>query len=283
MQTKKPFFSIIVPSLNEELYLPNLLEDLSQQSYTNFEVIHVDAQSTDATVKKAESFAKKITITSIISDKKNVSHQRNLGTQKAAGEWIIFMDADNRLPSYFLEGIKYNLSRNADVDIFTTLLDAENCSLANRPIIMLTNVLLELLSHIKPSGPGAMIGIRKKIALEYPFDTTVKLSEDHLLIEQVTQAGHTFACFNDPQYGYSLRRLEKNGTIKTLRTNAKMYLKFFLKMSHDGDATIYPMEGGSLYSKANKKELRMLPKLPVKDIKALPYKLLHKLTSVISE
>jgi len=49
----KPFFSIIIPALNEEKYLPHLLDDLTKQTFRDFEVILVDGNSSDATVAKA--------------------------------------------------------------------------------------------------------------------------------------------------------------------------------------------------------------------------------------
>ena len=247
-QTKKPFFSIIIPSLNEEKYLPLLLEDLAQQTFTNFEVIHVDGNSEDKTVAAATAFSKKLTITSTVTTVQNVSHQRNLGIEEANANWLIFMDSDNRLPAFFLEGIKYHLTKNKKIDLFTTLIDVEQYSIANKSIMILTNVLLEILAKVKPSGPGSMIGVRKKLAKKFPFDTTVPLSEDHLFIETLTQDGHTFVCLKDPQYEYSLRRLEQNGTLKTIRMNTTIYLKYFLGLDLEHESREYPMNGGGSYS-----------------------------------
>ncbi|MFH1244651.1 MAG: glycosyltransferase, partial [bacterium] len=56
MATKKPFFSLIIPALNEAKYLPLLLDDLSKQTFLDFEVIVVDGNSDDQTVAKAKSF-----------------------------------------------------------------------------------------------------------------------------------------------------------------------------------------------------------------------------------
>jgi len=79
----KPFFTIVIPTLNEENYLPRLLEDLSNQTFPKeqFEVIHVDGDSDDKTVALAKSFNKKISIKSIVIKKRNVSTQRNKGAQ----------------------------------------------------------------------------------------------------------------------------------------------------------------------------------------------------------
>ncbi len=52
----KLFYSIIIPTLNEEKYLPLLLSDLNKQKEKNFEVIIVDGSSIDNTKKEAEKF-----------------------------------------------------------------------------------------------------------------------------------------------------------------------------------------------------------------------------------
>ena len=56
---QSPLFSIVIPCLNEEKYLPNLLRELTLQTFDKFEVIVVDAKSSDKTVTKAEKFIDK--------------------------------------------------------------------------------------------------------------------------------------------------------------------------------------------------------------------------------
>ena len=93
-----PFFSIVIPALNEEKFLPNLLKDLIKQSFTDFQVVVVDGRSTDQTVAKSLTLAKQLPLTVITSQVRHVSHQRNLGLKHSRGKWVIFIDADARLP-----------------------------------------------------------------------------------------------------------------------------------------------------------------------------------------
>lgn len=87
--------SIIIPTLNEEKYLPKLLDSLKRQSYKNFEVIVVDASKNNKTKKAAKAW--KI-VKYFKSAKKNISYQKNLGAKKAKGSWLLFLDADMTLP-----------------------------------------------------------------------------------------------------------------------------------------------------------------------------------------
>jgi len=43
----EPFISIIIPTLNEEKFLPKLLNSIKEQNYKNYEIIIADANSTD--------------------------------------------------------------------------------------------------------------------------------------------------------------------------------------------------------------------------------------------
>ena len=69
-----PFFSVIIPCLNEEKYLPKLLKDLQGQIDRNFEVIVVDGKSEDRTVEVAKKFECSV----LEADKRNVSIWREL-------------------------------------------------------------------------------------------------------------------------------------------------------------------------------------------------------------
>ena len=94
--------SIIVPTLNEEKHIPNLLNCLKNQTYKNFEIIVVDAHSNDKTKEVVKKF-KNLKIKIINSEKRNVAYQRNIGVKYANNERILFLDADTKIPKDFFE------------------------------------------------------------------------------------------------------------------------------------------------------------------------------------
>ncbi len=96
--------SIIIPALNEEKYLPKLLNSIVQQDFKGkMEVIVVDGNSTDQTIKVAESFKEKIPNLSVLALRKcGISYQKNRGVEKAKYDYLLFIDADIILPRYFL-------------------------------------------------------------------------------------------------------------------------------------------------------------------------------------
>ncbi len=226
MRRKKVFFSIIIPTLNEEKYLPKLLEDLSNQTFKDFEVIVVDAESEDGTVQNALSFRKRIPALSILKSKKrDVSYQRNLGSKKARGEWLIFMDADDRLPFYFLEGIGYRI-KSLDVDIFTCWCEPDSKYAKDKAITTFINLNVEIGKSIgQPTSLGALIGIKRiKLNKTGGFKEGI-FAEDGEFIRRAVKKGLRFEVFRDPKYTFSLRRFRKFGNLGTIRKYATLHLK----------------------------------------------------------
>ena len=256
--TSNQFYTIVIPTLNEEKYLPLLLQDLASQTNQDFEVIVVDAHSEDKTVEEAEKFKNKIDLKIMSTEQRNVSVQRNLGGNAARFPWIIFMDADNRLPDYFLDGIRYQLARKKETDLFTTLVKTEGKEPVDIATQHILNVVLEVHSSTKrPQGFGAMIGCRKSLFNEHSFDTKTKYSEDSLFIQTCVAHKHTYTIFHQPRYVVSLRRLKKEGTLKTIRQMALIQLAFLQGKKHFDDDR-YPMNGGGYYEKDNKSILEQV-------------------------
>lgn len=241
--TFKPFFSIVIPTLNEEKALPLLLKDLSKQNHQNFEVIHVDGRSDDKTVEKANKFALKLDLNTINALQRNVSFQRNLGAKNAKGQWIIFMDADVRLSSNYLEDIQQQLNNNPTVEAFTCWLDTSLYPIKYKPTIQLINLGLFVLNS---EALGAMIGVRRTLFMQFPFNEEQSFCEDVALIKQLVKAEHIFQCFTHPRFYYSMRRFEKEGLINL----TKIVIEGRLRLLLDGGAKKYkkyPMLGGSYY------------------------------------
>ena len=241
------FFSIIIPTLNEEKFLPNLLKDLSQQTFSDFEIMVIDAQSKDKTTQIAKRFNN---IQVIASHKASVAHQRNLGGEKASGKYLLFIDADTRLPPYFLEGIRYRLAAKKP-DIFTTWVSQNSHQRTNKAIAALMNLLLEAGNFVKfPGAYGAMMGCKKNVFLDLKgFDTDLVFQEDTDLVQKAVKEGYQFTVFRDPKYVFSLRRFQKEGTMPLLRKYAKLHLSSIVNGFPKAPKKDYPMLGGAYYRK----------------------------------
>jgi len=101
---ENPTVSVIIPTLNEEFYVGNLLNSLVNQTFNNFEVLVVDGGSEDKTEKVCEKYKEKLPSLSVFNaGYRGVSRQRNFGAKNARADILLFLDADVIIPSDFLE------------------------------------------------------------------------------------------------------------------------------------------------------------------------------------
>ena len=89
-----PAVSIIIPVFNRTWCLEATLQSVRGQTFKNFEVIVVDDGSTDETSTLLDRFAE--VRVHRWEDNRGVSAARNQGIQMARGEWICFLDSDDR-------------------------------------------------------------------------------------------------------------------------------------------------------------------------------------------
>jgi len=90
-----PRVSFIMPTLNAGAILDNCLASIARQTYPRdrYEIILADAHSTDGT----RDIAKKYDAIVLDDDGKNMEEGKRLALAKAAGEFIVFVDADNEI------------------------------------------------------------------------------------------------------------------------------------------------------------------------------------------
>ena len=161
---KHPFFTIVIPALNEEKYLPNLLESLCEQTWKDFEVIVVDGSSKDKTVEVAKSFDKKLpALHVLISTKARLPLQRNIGAQHAKGEWYVFIDADTVLLPYCLERLSVFI-KETNARFVTTWGKPDNEKSRESIHTLLFNISIEaaFLYH-RPLSPGPFTAVHRTL------------------------------------------------------------------------------------------------------------------------
>ncbi|KKR81018.1 MAG: putative beta-1,3-galactosyltransferase [Candidatus Daviesbacteria bacterium GW2011_GWA1_41_61] len=84
-----PLVSVIITTRNSEKTLKALLQSIKEQSYIAVEIIVVDNNSTDKTVKIGRAFTKKV-----FNRGPERSAQRNFGAKKALGKYLLVLDSD---------------------------------------------------------------------------------------------------------------------------------------------------------------------------------------------
>lgn len=90
------YFSIIVPVYRVEQFLPQCVESILKQVFTNFELILIDDGSADNCSILCDGYAKKDSRVKVIhKDNGGPASARNIGMKNAQGEYICFVDSDD--------------------------------------------------------------------------------------------------------------------------------------------------------------------------------------------
>ena len=97
---KFPTISIVIPTLNEASHLPLLFADLNAWPY-DFDLTIVDGGSKDLTIPIAQIQGANV----IKSLKQNRGYQLKIGASNARGDWILFLHADSRLDSTWVNSL----------------------------------------------------------------------------------------------------------------------------------------------------------------------------------
>lgn len=114
---KKNLVSVILPVYNGEKYLAYAIQSVIEQDYSNLEIILIDDGSNDDSLKIMKRFQENDKRISIITRaNKGLIFSLNEGIEKANGEWIMRMDADDKcLPDRVSNQITWLKATGADI------------------------------------------------------------------------------------------------------------------------------------------------------------------------
>jgi glycosyltransferase involved in cell wall biosynthesis len=92
--------SVIIPSYNHAQFLGQAIKSVLAQTYSNFEILVVDDGSTDDTAKVVRRYSP---VRYVFQENAGLSSARNSGLRQSYGEFLVFLDADDRLLTHALE------------------------------------------------------------------------------------------------------------------------------------------------------------------------------------
>jgi hypothetical protein len=98
--TESPLVSVIIPSYNQAHFLHEAIESVLGQTYPHMDVVVVDDGSTDNAVEVASGYPG---VRYIRQENRGVSAARNTGIRHSTGQFLVFLDADDRLTPHALE------------------------------------------------------------------------------------------------------------------------------------------------------------------------------------
>ena len=197
-----PLISIIIPAYNVEQYLTACLSSIEQQTYQNFEVILIDDGSIDSTGVICDTVATKDDRFKVIHQKnQGVSVARNKGIEEARGEYIAFIDSDDKITPEYLS----SFSLKNDIEIQGHVIYENNIQ---RNVIYSKRKVQKDVAKVFCLGPfnSAVWGKIFKTSIikdnKIVFPVNLCFSEDTIFLLQYIKHCKTLAVFDAAEYIY---------------------------------------------------------------------------------
>lgn len=106
-----PKYSIIIPVYNRPDEIDELLESLTHQTFTDFEVLVIEDGSTRPCEEVVTKYAQ-LNLRYFFKENSGQGFSRNFGFERAAGEWLIVFDSDCLIPADYFEIVERYLSEH---------------------------------------------------------------------------------------------------------------------------------------------------------------------------
>lgn len=114
-KNSEPLLSVIVPFYNAELYLPECIDSIRNQTYSNLEIILVDNASTDNSASICDLYRKRDQRIKVIYEAvRGAVAARKAGIREATGEYSTYVDSDDWIDANMYEVM---LKRMGDADV----------------------------------------------------------------------------------------------------------------------------------------------------------------------
>lgn len=191
-----PKVSIIIPVYNADAYLEECIAGIRRQTFDDYEVIMVNDGSNDGSAAICEAYAGGDGRVQVIHKSNGgVSSARNLGLENAKGEWIVFIDADDRIDDNYLSNLYAGVSDTVDIVIagFHPLgKDLQGVSSFKDEMIAQSELGKCLAQYMKtmPFGTPWSKLFRASVIKNscILFDTKIRFNEDSLFNQQFFHA-----------------------------------------------------------------------------------------------
>ena len=210
--------SIIIPTLNEEKYLPLLLDSIRKQDFRGYEIIVADAGSKDKTVSIANEYGCKVVKGGLLPV------GRNRGAEAARGETLLFLDSDVILyhPSFLTNVLKEVYDKNLGCAGFPLMPLGGN--MVDKIAFGIWSKWAQIMQKILPHAASAILAQKKVHDQIGGFNEEIVFIED-LPYARVAGKVSKFGFIKKEPVFVSLRRYKKDGRLKT-------YVKYVLGELH---------------------------------------------------
>jgi len=207
--------SVIVPAYNEAENIGRCLASLSHQTIprSEYELIVVDGGSSDATVAEAEPLCDLV----FVQESERVGGARNDGVARAIGPIVATTDADCIVPPDWLEVILAGFNRYPDAVQLYGPVDPIERTFKNRVSLTLANTFARAGYYTRTFyyTLGCNTAFRKDAFIRAGMYRCVDAGDDLEIARRMARYGRV-VFENRMRVGFSMRRYEKFGTLKSL-------------------------------------------------------------------
>lgn len=202
-----PLVTVLMPCYNAMPYLPEALESIINQTYTNLEILCINDGSTDNTGEVLEKYAQNDKRIRVVHNEKNIKliATLNKGVELANGKYIARMDADDiSFPERIVSMISVFLD-NPDVDVLCSrsVNVAENGDFINKNVIRVKTAKGLFFCSFFCSAYGHAETVLKTEVLKnnkYLENERVLHTEDYELYTRLTHKGYRLVFIDDILY-----------------------------------------------------------------------------------
>ncbi|MCK4892210.1 MAG: glycosyltransferase [Candidatus Pacebacteria bacterium] len=201
--------SIIIPTRNEEVYLPKLLKSIRKQTFQDYEIIVADNKSEDKTSEIAKKYG------CVLTQGGMPGPGRNLGAKIAKGEILLFLDSDTELENESFLELLIEEFNDKKLDMAVPMAHVDGTML-DKLFYGFWNSLVKAFQRISPFAGGWCIFATKDIHNKIKgFDEKIVLGEDSDYAKRAAKIGE-FKILQGAKVKVSPRRFEKEGHLKII-------------------------------------------------------------------
>lgn len=231
-----PKVSIIIPAYNAEMYITNCITSIIGQTYKNLEIIIINDGSTDSTTSKVQDIiSKDFRVKMFTQINSGPSVARNNGIQQATGEYIVFVDSDDKVNSFYIEKLVIQMLKD-DLDcVCCGYIEESRYGNVNLNHFWCDNERIsknKFINFVFNGVGGVLWGkiFKKSIIIENNIKMNPKIfmCEDLLFILEYAKYSNKFGVINDYLYHYN--RLNESSISSNINIS---YLENYIEVIYE--------------------------------------------------
>lgn len=214
INTMAKLVSIIIPVYNVDQYIDECLNSVINQTYKNLEIVIIDDGSTDESLQICRKYATRDGRVIVLhQDNAGVSAARNAGLDIITGEYVLFVDSDDRIEYNMVECLVQEIDKDTEIDaVFCGYeeFDDETGDVIHR---FTSNQIkkvgrVEGVSELFKGYSTALWNKMFRCSIIDKcdiFDTKLKIGEDELWMIEVLKKSNNIMLIGTPLYHYRSR------------------------------------------------------------------------------